>query len=405
MTERLLTVAEARGRILDALRPLPTEDVNVQDAIGRALAVEVIARRTLPPWDNSAMDGYAVRAEDVRQAPVVLRLGERIFAGQLPSRALAAGEAARIMTGAPLPKGSDAVVMQERTRPIDSERVEVLEPVSEGSFVRAAGEDAREGELLFARGTPLAIPQLSMLLAQGLTQVKVPRRVRAAVLSTGDELVDAGASPGPGQIVDTNGPALCELLRRAGAEVSFLGIAKDDAEEVSTRLRDIARFDVVLTSAGVSVGEKDAVKAALDRIGARLHLWRVAIKPGKPLAFGSLGQTAIFGLPGNPTSSLVGFELFVRPALRRLGGIEQVEPERVPGRTAVELRKAAGLTHFLRVTSEWRDGGLWARPLGTQTSGALRSAASATHLLVFSEGQTVLTAGAEVELLPVHWGA
>lgn len=406
----LLPVEDARARALALASPLPIEWVRLDEALGRALGADVLAQRTLPPWDNSAMDGYAVRSADLTgPLPIRLAVGETIHAGETPKRELRPGVCARIMTGAPLPAGADAVVMQERTRPLqgaEGPAVEILEAVSAGTFVRPRGEDARTGELLLGRGTPLGIPDLGLITAQGMLTVPVPRRPRVAILSTGDELCRADEAP-EGRIVDTNAPALALAVARAGGIPTLLGIARDTQAEVSSRLADAQGFDVVLTSAGVSVGDRDFVKSALQEQGVEMNFWRVAIKPGKPLAVGRRGTTLYFGLPGNPTSSLVTFELFVRPVLRRLLGHSpsDVEPARVPGRLEGELRKSPGLAHYIRVAASWRDGELWARPLATQTSGALRSAASATHLLHFPREASSLAHGAHVILLPVSWAA
>ncbi len=402
----LLPVEEARARTLALLPSLPAEWARLDEALGRVLAEDVLARRTLPPWDNSAMDGFAVRSTDLLPPfPVRLRVVETIYAGRTPREEVRPGTCARIMTGAPLPPGADAVVMKERTRPApEADAVEILEAVAPRNFVRSQGEDARTGEPLLPRGTALGIPELGLLVGQGLQEVPVPRRPRVAILSTGDELCRADEAP-EGRIVDTNAPTLALAVRRAGGVPSVLGIARDTLEEVSGLLAAAEGYDFVLTSAGVSVGEHDFVRAALEQRGVALDFWRVAIKPGKPLVVGRKGGTVYFGLPGNPTSSLVTFELFVRPALRRMLGHADVEPPRVTGRLSGELRKPAGLAHFVRVSASWREGELWARPLSTQTSGALRSAASATHLLHFPRSSTHLGEGAQVELLPVSWGS
>lgn len=402
----LLPAEEARARTLALVQPLPTEWVPWDDALGRALAEDVRAQRTLPPWDNSAMDGYAVRSEDLTgPAPVRLRVGETIYAGQTPRQGLVPGGCARIMTGAPLPPGADAVVMRERTRPgPEADTVDILEAVGPGHFVRPRGEDAREGEVLLPRGTPLGIPELGLLVAQGRSLVPVPRRPRVAILSTGDELCRLD-EPAEGRIVDANAPVLAQAVRRAGGVPTLLGIARDTLEDVSRLLEGAEGHDLLLTSAGMSVGEHDFVREALSRWGVRQDFWRVAIKPGKPLGVGHKGRLVYCGLPGNPTSSLVTFELFVRPTLRRMLGHADVEPPRVPGRVSGELKKAPGLAHFIRVTTQWKEGELWASPLSTQTSGVLRSAASATHLLHFPREASRLATGDRVELLPLSWGA
>ncbi len=405
----MLSIEEAIERILRLAAPLPSERVPLEEAVGRAASEDIVAARTVPPWDNSAMDGYAVRSSDLAKTPVRLRIVETLFAGQSPTRAIGPGECSRIMTGGPLPMGADAVVMQEKTRKAASgggepEEVEVLEPVAPRASVRDRGEDARQGELLLPRGTKLGVPEAALLWAQGMREVAVPRRPRVAILATGDELCRVD-EPSEGKIVDSNSPALALATERAGGIPSRLGIASDSLDDVADKLRRAEDYDVVLTSAGVSVGEHDFVKGALDQLGVRMNFWRVAIKPGKPLAVGHKGATLFFGLPGNPTSSLVSFELFVRPALRRMLGHSDVQPPRVRGRCAVDLKKPAGLSHFIRVTAEWKEGDLWAHPLASQTSGALRSAVGATHLLVFPGSSTSLRAGDLVELLPVSWAA
>lgn len=397
----MLNVDEALARIFAAVKPLPSEEASIDDAVGRALAADVIAARTLPPWDNSGMDGYAVKAADV---PARLRIIERIFAGQRPTRTIGKGEAARIMTGAKVPAGADAVVMQEQTKAVADDEVEILSPALPRQNIRDAGEDAREGEVLLRRGTLLGIPEAGLLWAQGFRTVPVPRRPRVAILSTGDELCEVNEAP-RGRIVDSNSPSLALAVRRAGGEPVLLGIAKDELPAVVEKLKAARGADVILTSAGVSVGERDFVKDALVQLGAQLDFWRIAIKPGKPLLFGKLGDALVFGLPGNPTSSLVTFELFVRPALKRLLGHEQPTALAVPAKLDVPFKKAAGLRHFLRGTVELRGSELWAIPLKRQTSGAIRSSALATHLIVIADESTFLSPGDRVAVLPLSWTA
>jgi len=406
MDDDLLSATQAQTRILAGCAPLRPEWVGLDEALGRTLAEDVKARLTQPPWDNSGMDGYALRAVDVARTPSRLRVVEAIYAGHLPTRALGPGEAARIMTGASLPEGATAVVMQERTRAHPGAglgEVEVLEPVLTGTNVRPAGEDARAGELLLAKGTGLGIPELGLLWGQGFTSALVPRRPQVAILATGDELCRPDAQ-GPGQIVDTNSPSLAASVRRAGGVPRLLGIARDTLEAVERLLASALDADVVITSAGMSVGEKDFVRRAFERLEIKSDFYGVAIKPGKPVAFARRGSTLLFGLPGNPTSSLVAFELFVRPALRALLGHAEVLSQPVVARTSVELKKRPGLAHYLRVRATFRDGELWAEPLVTQTSGAVRSAATATHLLHFPLEAISLDLGDKVQLLPVSWG-
>jgi molybdopterin molybdotransferase len=403
--EVLLPFEEARERVLRLASPLPGEWIPLEQAVGRTIAGDVFATRTLPPWENSAMDGYAVRAADASELPSRLRVVETIFAGQMPKKAIAAGECSRIMTGAPLPVGADAVVMQEKTRSIpQSSEVEILDRPAPGTNVRPRGEDAREGELLLAKGTPLGLPEAASLWAQGVTHAAVPRKPIVALFSTGDELCRPD-EPANGRIVDTNSLALALAVERAGGTPRRLGIARDTLEEVSAKLAGARGADLVLVSAGASVGERDFARQALQRIGVRIDFWRVAMRPGKPLAVGTLGNSIYFALPGNPTSSLVSFELFVRPTIRKMLGHPEASPARVAGRVAETLKKKTGLTHFVRVVGVWKDGALWAHPLSSQTSGVIRSASKATHLLVFPANCVELHPGEAAELLPLSWVA
>jgi molybdopterin molybdotransferase len=270
--------------------------------------------------------------------------------------------------------------------------------------VRLRGEEIQEGAVLVPAGTPLGIPELGLLWAQGKTQVRVARRPRVAILSTGDELCALGDST-PEGIVDTNGPSLTLSVSRAGGEPTYLGIAKDRPDDLRRKLEAALGHDLVITSAGVSVGEHDLVRQVLQELGVEMDFWRVAIKPGKPLAFGRRGDTFFFGLPGNPASSLVTFELFVRPAIRRLLGWGSPLPSSIQAKTGVALSKSAGIAQFYRVTTRWQDGELWAYPLATQSSGAVRSTASATHLLHLPREQRAATLGQAMELITVAWGA
>jgi len=400
-----LPAPEAQERILHDLVPLPEAWTPLEEALGFALTSDVIARRTQPPWDNSAMDGYAVRSADVAGTPVTLPVVAVVHAGDQPTRPVGPREAVRIMTGAPIPPGADAVVMQERTRALPGPglgQVEIQATAAPRQNVRDAGEDARAGQLLLAAGTVLGIPELALLAAQGMTFLRVPRRPRVAIVATGDELCRVDEEPN-GRIVDSNSIAIAAAVRRAGGIPVVLGIAPDRPEDVERLIRAGLDHDVVLTSAGASVGEHDHVRPALERLGVAMDFWRVAIRPGKPLAFGRRGASRVFALPGNPASSLVTFELFVRPALLRLGGRPSPLPVPVRARSGMDLKKNRGLAHFIRVVLRWREGDPWADPLPTQTSGALRSTVTATHLLHFPIDAMSIGRGDPVELLPVGW--
>jgi molybdopterin molybdotransferase len=399
----LLSADEALAHILRDAFPLGVEVASVDDALGRALAMDVQAVRTQPPAENSAMDGYAVRAEDTQSTPARLTLVDRLFADSSPNRPIGPGEAARIMTGAPIPPGADAVVMQEQTRAGEG-WVELWVRAEPGQNVRPAGEDAREGDLLLEAGTPVGLPEAGLLWGQGILRIPVHRRPRVGILSTGDELVDP-ASPEPGRILDSNGPLLAAAVRAAGGLPVPLGRAPDEPGRLRAALESGRGLEVLLTTGGASVGEKDFMRAVLASLGAEERFWRIAIKPGKPVLHGVWEGTRVFGLPGNPTSALVTFELFVRPLLRRLQGLPDEGLVQVPARAAVPLKKAAGLRHFLRARVESRDGALWATPLSTQGSGLLRSSVRATHLLVLPEDVTQLAPGDPVGLVPLHWMA
>ncbi|MFT3836499.1 MAG: molybdopterin molybdotransferase MoeA [Myxococcaceae bacterium] len=396
----MLSTDQAIAKILEVCEPLAIEQVSIDQAIGRALAAEVRAKRTLPPWDNSAMDGYAVRASEAI-AGAKLTLGDTIFAGQKATRPLAKGEAARIMTGAPVPPGADAVVMQEKTK-ADGGGVEILEAAKPRLNVRAMGEDARAGEPLLAEGTPLGIIEAGLLWAQGETEARVRRRPVVAIVSTGDELVPVGQAQGD-RIVDTNAPTIAWAVSRAGGTPKPLGIATDTPEAVKARLAQGLDADVLVTLAGVSVGDKDFVKPALESLGVQTIFWRIAIRPGKPLYVGRKGNTLVFGLPGNPLSSMVCFELYLRPALRALLGLPKLPAPRVPGRIATGFKKAPGLTHYVRATVA--PGTLDATPLPTQTSGALSSGSQATHLIEVPDEVEQLKPNDPVRLIPVTWNA
>ncbi len=395
----LKPVHEARDRILNFVNPLPPEEVQVDDALGRALAADLIARRTLPPWDNSAMDGYALSAGETATTVQVI---ERIFAGDRPKHALTPGTCARIMTGAVMPPNAAAVVMQEKTRALEGDRVEVLELPRPGANVRRRGEDIVEGALLFSAGRELGVGDAGALWSQGLERVTVRRRPRVSLVSSGDELCDVGALE-EGKIVDSNSPVLASLVRRAGGLPTRVGRAADSLDSVRTLFsRGLEGADVLITVAGASVGEKDFAREALEGLGVEIDFWKVAMKPGKPLAFGRKGGTLVFGLPGNPLSAMVTFEVFVRPVLRALQGLTPLVP-RLPARAAVKLPKQPGLRHFVRATWEARDGALWATPLASQSSGSLSSASGASCLIELPEAQGDVEIGSPCELLPVSW--
>ncbi|HEU5321704.1 MAG TPA: gephyrin-like molybdotransferase Glp [Methylomirabilota bacterium] len=387
---------EALAQILARVRPLTTERVDLVAAFGRVLAEPVVSGREIPPWPNSSMDGYAVRAADTRPG-ASLRVVGGVTAGAVPERAVGPGEAVRIFTGAPLPEGADTVVPQEDVEAADG-RIALAAAAEPAAYVRPAGEDLRVGDRLLEPGAVLGPPEIGLLATLGLPQVCVHRRPRVAVLSTGDELADLGREPGPAQIPNTNTYSLMAQVLEAGGEPLSLGTAPDDLAAIEERVRRGAQADVLVSSAGVSVGDADLVRAALERAGAELHLWRVSMRPGKPVTFGSLGGRPVFGLPGNPVSAMVTFELFVRPALLTLAGRRAIHRARLRARALERIENRGSRRGYLRAVLEADGAGFGVRLTGEQGSAILRSMVLADGLAVVAP-DTVLQIGDSVEVI------
>lgn len=391
----MISVDEARNRILDYVAVLPAEEAELMDGLGRVLAEDVRAEESMPPFDNSAMDGYAVRAADVggasEQAPVSLKVLEDVAAGYTATREVGPDQAIRIMTGAPMPAGADSVVMVERTRRADG-GVEVLAPVGDGQNVRRTGEDVAAGDLVLRQGKVLRAGDIGLLASIGRPSVQVVRRPRVAVLSTGDELVEVDEALAPGKIRNSNAYALASQVLEAGGVPELLGIARDTAEHLAEKIKEGLGADVLITSGGVSVGDYDFVKDVLGELGQMLF-WKVSMKPAKPLAFGMIGGKPTFGLPGNPTSSMVSFEQFVRPTLLKLAGRSDVLRPEVEVVVSQPIKKKPGRQFFLRVMLNRRDGRIEASLTGPQGSGILRSMSLAQGLLVLPEDAGDLAPG------------
>jgi molybdopterin molybdotransferase len=371
---RSLSVDEALERILARVRPLAPISVDLLDALGMTLADDVAADRDVPPFRNSAMDGYAVIALDVANAPATLRVVGEIAAGGMPARPIVRGEAMRIMTGAPLPDGADTIVRVEDTDN-RTDAVTITAATRPGTSVRAAGEDLKRGETILRAGTVLRAAEIGVLATIGQGTVRVIGRPRVAVLSTGDELVELDAPLRPGQIRDANRYSLASAARAMGATPVPLGIVRDTADDLRRALRDAAtKADVIVTSGGVSVGDHDHVKPVVDELGS-MDFWSIAIRPGRPLAFGEIDGRLIFGLPGNPVSSLLGFELFVRPALLKMAGRRLLHRPRVSATLDDTLDTPPGLRFFAR--GVYDPAANTVRTTGPQGSGILRSMALA----------------------------
>jgi molybdopterin molybdotransferase len=388
----LLSIDEALALVLDHVRPLPDEQIAVVDALGRVLAADAVARVDLPPFRSSAMDGYAVRAADT---PGSLRVVGQSAAGHPAAATLAARGAVAISTGAVVPDAADAVVPVERTqRSGDSVDVEQVDP---GENVRPRGGDIAAGDTVVPAGATCGPAQLGALAAVGLERVRSARRPRVAVLATGSELRRPGEPLGPGEIYESNTVMLAAQVRRAGADAEVHGAVADDADATRTALERALAADVLITSGGVSVGEHDLVRGLLAELGVVELFWRVAVKPGKPVAFSTRGSTLVFGLPGNPVSSYVGFELFVRPALAALQGASEPRPAFLPGRLGVSMQRNAARDELARARI---DDGL-VQPLRGQESHMIARAAHANALVLVPRGEGELAAGSAVSWLPL----
>lgn len=388
----MLSVADALAAVLDATPVLEDETVALADASGRVLAEPVVSSRAVPAAANSAMDGFAVIGSDVARPGARLRIVGSIPAGSVRGEALAAGTAVKIFTGSVVPPGADTVVRVEDTT-TDGDVVTVTAAIPPGANVRHAGEDVEIGARVLAAGDVLGPADVGVLASIGCARARVHRRPRVAILSTGAELVEVDEAPGPGQVVNSNAYALAAAVRDAGAEPWVLPLVRDRFEDIQARLAEAATADVVLSTGGVSVGEYDFVKEALDAFGVRRAFWKVAQKPGKPLTFGRRDACLFFGLPGNPVSALVCFWVYAWPALRRMAGHVAVH---LPLRDAMlgsEIAKRAALTEFVRVRLGETDTGLVATPVRSQSSGVLSGVAQGAGLLVAPAGAERLAAG------------
>ena len=397
-----LSVDKARERIFAAIEPLPAVDLPLGDALGLTLAADITSPWNLPPFDNSAMDGFALRAADTADAtpdrPATLRVTGTVAAGHASDRAVGPGEAIRIMTGAPIPDGCDAVERVERITDLEDGRIALEAPVTRGENIRPAGEDVRAGETIFAAGAPINASAIALLAATGRASVTVHSRPRVGVLVTGDEVVPPGATPGKGQIFNSNGPMLAALVREAGGEPVDLGTAGDDAGQLRDRIARAQGVDLLLTTGGVSVGDFDVVKTVLRSEGD-IELWRVRIKPGGPLAFGRMRGTAVIGLPGNPVAAAVAFLELARPAIRRMLGRRETGLPEVEATVRERIANHGRRTLFGRVRVERGSGGYVATLAGAQGSAILSSLAAANGLVVVPEDIDVLERG---DIATVH---
>jgi molybdopterin molybdotransferase len=401
----MIPVSEARQFVLSACGVLAPRQVAVKDASGLVLAEAVLAAESVPPFTNSSMDGYAVRAADTAQPPTRLRVVSTVVAGDDATTFVSAGDSVRIMTGAPLPPGADAVCMVERTRVESGGSIVILEEsVQPGTFIRKAGSDIRAGDEVFSSGTHLGAAHLGVLSSIGVEQLVAHPSPTVGVLSTGDELITSAGALAPGKIRDANRPALLAQLQADGFETVDLGVAGDDEPDLTALLKEAGtRCDAIVSSGGVSVGDRDVMKTVLKNLsGPTMRSMQVAIRPAKPFAFGVLKATGtpVFGLAGNPVSALVSYELFVRPALRSMAGCTVLDRPRLAGVAEVDLpRSRDGKLHLVRVTVRTGiDGVLSVRLAGGQDSHMLRVMAQSNALALLPDGEGV-RAGDRVQIL------
>jgi molybdopterin molybdotransferase len=394
----MVSFEEARTIILDCVQPVGMERIHLLEAAGRVLAEDIVAPRDMPLWDNSAMDGYAVRSQDCMAIPCRLRV-----TGFLPAGAKAdgitveAGCAVRIMTGAPTPVDCDAVVPVEETDD-GQEEVNLQEPVKKGQHIRFRAEDVASGVIFVRSGTRIRPPEINMLAGFGMALVPVYRRPTVAILSTGDELVELGRTPGPGEIVNSNTLSLAAAVQEADCIPRIIGIARDNRESHLKKLREGLKADVLITSAGVSAGDCDLVRGILEELGAKQMFWKVGVKPGGPTAFAMYGSTPVFSLPGNPVSTLITFEEFVRPALLRMQGHQRVLRPLFKAVLREALKKKPGKVQIVRLRLE-KEGGCWyAASAGNQQTAILKTMVDAQAIAVLTAGSTGSAAGDEVDV-------
>ena len=395
----VLSVEEAREHILATVCVLGPERVPLLEAAGRVLAEEITADRDIPPLTNSAMDGYAVRGADVSQSLARLRIVGEVAAGHVSEVSVGPGEALRIMTGAPVPVGADTVVRFEDTRQ-DGDWAEVLNPYLTGKNVRQAGEDVQAGQVVLEPGKVLRPQEIGMLAAVGRIEAAVVRRPRVAILATGDEIVPPDQTPGPGQIRDANSYTVAAQVQASGGVPLLLGVARDEESLVREGMRDALTqgVDFIITSGGVSVGDFDLVKQVLAAEG-EMHFWSLNMKPGRPLAFGTIGGVPLLGLPGNPVAAMVSVELFARPAILKMQGFTDWSRPTVQARLVQSIARKDGRRHYLRVRLRETDAGYEASLTGDQGSGILQSLVRADGLAIIPEEADSLPAGAEVEVV------
>ena len=397
----MISVEKALKTILVNFRPLGLEKINILEAQKRVIGEDVFAPHNIPSADNSAMDGYAVRHTDTKGAtkdkPLQLKIIEDIPAGKVALKKIKKGEAARIMTGAVIPEGADSVIRQEDTKK-DGNTVIIYTSVKKGQNIRFAGEDVRTGELVVKKGSTLRPADIGMLAALGKAFISVYQKPRVAIMSTGDELVDIETNPPLGKIINSNSYSLAAQVLECGGIPIMLGISKDKKIDLQEKFKTALHADVIISSGGVSVGDFDFVKNVMGEIGNAMHFWQVAMRPGKPLAFGAIESVPLFGLPGNPVSAMVSFEQFVRPSLLKMQGQTKIFRQTIKAVCAQEIQKSAGFRHFIRAVVKKEKDQYIASVTGDQGSGILKSMVIANALIVMGENEIRIKKGEPVTI-------
>ena len=397
----MISVEKALKTILVNFRPLGLEKINILEARKRVIGEDIFAPHNIPSADNSAMDGYAVRHIDTKGAtqdkPLQLKIIEDIPAGKVALKKIKKGEAARIMTGAVIPEGADSVIRQEDTKK-NGKTVIIYSSIKKGLNIRFAGEDVQKGELVVNKGSAIRPADIGMLAALGKAFISVYQKPRVAIMSTGDELVDIETDPPLGKIINSNSYSLAAQVLECGGIPIMLGISKDKKIDLQKKFKTALHADVIISSGGVSVGDFDFVKNVMGEIGNAMHFWQVAMRPGKPLAFGAIESVPLFGLPGNPVSAMVSFEQFVRPSLLKMQGHKKIFRQTAKAVCDQEVQKSAGFKHFIRAVVKKEKDQYIASTTGAQGSGILKSMVIANALIVMGENETRIKKGSQVTI-------
>ncbi len=395
----MIIVEEALSRILGSITPLSLEKIDILNSLGRVLGEDICADMDIPPKNNSAMDGYALRREDTagasRKNPITLTIIEDIPAGHIPRKMVNPGETSRIMTGAHIPPGADAVVRMEDTEKTGTS-VKIFSEATIGQDIRFAGEDVKDGELVISAGSVIRPAEIGMMSSLGRSFINVYQRPIVAILATGDELVDIDEKVSPGKIRSSNSYSLVAQVAECGGVPLQIGIAKDIKEDLIAKFRAARRADIIISSGGVSVGDYDLVKEIMKEVGDGIQFWQIAMKPGKPLAFGAIDDVPVFGLPGNPVSSMVSFEQFVRPSILKMMGHKKLFRKAIQAVLTEDIKKKKGRKHFIRSHVRYENGKFITSTTGEQGSGILKSMVAANGLIIMPENVSHIEKGSNV---------